>query len=142
MGYNLDQSTDYVNKEDSSKLHTSKIKTELYDGTLNSYQNAAITTAIYPGRGTFEGLVYVALKLNGEAGEVAEKIGKIIRDDASLMSLEKRDLIAKELGDVIWYIAAAAKELGYTLDEIARGNLEKLIDRQARGTLSGSGDNR
>ena len=125
-----------------NKMHNAPIRTDLYNGSLNSYQDAAQTTAIYPGKGTFNGLIYTALKMNGEAGELAEKVGKIMRDNDGLVSLEKRDEMAKECGDVLWYIAAAAKELGYTLDEIARLNLTKLKDRQDRDKLSGSGDNR
>lgn len=127
--------------------------------TLNEYQQRAATTAIYPGRGTALGLMYCALKLNGEAGEVAENVGKAIRDDglcevkdtdssgASVilgvtLTAERRQKIKKELGDGLWYIANAAKELGFSLAEIAGDNLAKLADRQARGVLQGSGDNR
>jgi NTP pyrophosphatase (non-canonical NTP hydrolase) len=126
---------------------------------LNEYQSAAVDTAIYPGQGTPLGLSYVALKYNGEAGEFAEHLGKAIRDDAfgqPAPHLQKRDgkpafvgltperraLLKKELGDGLWYIAAAAKELGYTLDEIAAENIAKLRDRKERGVLGGSGDNR
>jgi NTP pyrophosphatase (non-canonical NTP hydrolase) len=126
----------------TSKLHTSKLRVDLYDGTLNGYQKAAITTAIYPGQGTFNGLIYTTLKLNGEAGELAEKVGKVMRDDLFMISEQKRELCGLELGDALWYIAASAKELGYTLEDIAEMNLNKLKSRQERNKLSGSGDNR
>lgn len=87
-------------------------------------------------------ILYPALKLNGEAGEVAEKVGKVLRDDGGLFSDEKRKDIALELSDVLWYIAALADSLGYTLDEVGEMNIAKLADRKARGKIGGSGDNR
>lgn len=109
---------------------------------LDSYQRAATEFAIYPGKGTFHGVIYTVLKLNGEAGEIAEKIGKVLRDDAGVLSREKHKALLLELGDVLWYIAALGNELGYSLCEIANGNIKKLADRSARGKLQGSGDNR
>jgi NTP pyrophosphatase (non-canonical NTP hydrolase) len=87
-------------------------------------------------------LAYPALGLAGEAGEVAEHAKKAIRDDAGVVTEERRRAIAKELGDVLWYVSQLASELGLELDEIARANLEKLLSRQRRGVLSGSGDER
>lgn len=115
--------------------------------TLNDYQVVAISSAIYPGQETFFGLVYTTLKMNGEAGEIAEKVGKLLRDDkiqpnSTTIPAEKRGQLLKELGDVLWYVAASAKELGFTLHEVANANIEKLASRSARGKLSGSGDNR
>lgn len=120
--------------------------------TLNNYQRIATKSAIYPGIGLPRGLVYVALKLNGEAGELAEHVGKAMRDDgygevdekASLRSLtkERRELIIKEIGDVLWYCSAACNELGITLADAAAENLHKLADRSARGVLQGDGDKR
>ena len=110
--------------------------------TLDNYQVNAVVTAIYPGMGTFIGLSYCALKLNGEAGEVAEHIGEALRDDARDITPARRVALKKELGDVLWYIAALSSELGYDLSEIARENLKKLADRKARGVLRGSGDER
>lgn len=122
---------------------------------LNDYQQAAVGTAVYPGRGSALGISYVGLKLNGEAGEFAEHLGKAIRDDAygqqvaqadglgqTPLTPERHALLKKELGDVLWYIAAGAEELGVTLEEIAAENLAKLASRKARGVLGGSGDNR
>ncbi len=87
-------------------------------------------------------MAYPALGLAGEAGEVAEHAKKAIRDDAGVVSEERREAMAKELGDVLWYVSQLASELGLELDEIARANLEKLLSRQRRGVLSGSGDER
>lgn len=118
---------------------------------LNEYQDQAASTAIFPGDGCFWGLAYCALKLTGEAGEVSEKIGKMIRDTkdldpmddiASSIEDEKKFLLVKELGDVMWYIANIARLLGYTLQEVAEINTAKLRDRQVRGVLQGSGDTR
>lgn len=104
---------------------------------LNDYQIKARMTAIYPAP-----IIYPALKLNGEAGEVAEKVGKIIRDKESIFSQEDKREIAKELGDVLWYIANLAEDIGYELERIAELNLEKLSSRAERNKLQGSGDNR
>jgi NTP pyrophosphatase (non-canonical NTP hydrolase) len=103
---------------------------------LNEYQQKAISTAIYP-KGD-NGLIYLTLKLNGEAGEVAEKIGKAIRDSKPL----DREELAKEVGDVLWYVANLADWLDFDLGEIAEMNLAKLQSRKERGVLGGSGDNR
>ena len=101
------------------------------------YQDAAETTAIYPNKG--DNLYYPALGLAGEAGEVCEKIKKIMRDQKGFLTDENEDEIAKELGDVLWYVA---NEINRNLSEIAEVNLQKLEDRKNRGKLQGSGDNR
>jgi NTP pyrophosphatase (non-canonical NTP hydrolase) len=106
---------------------------------FSDYQAGAAKTAVYPGRG--EGnWVYPALGLAGEAGEICEKVKKCIRDDGGKMSDERRALLAKELGDVLWYVATLASELGLSMDDIAAGNLAKLAARKSAGTLHGSGD--
>jgi len=132
---------------------------------LDEYQKIATKSAIYPGQGTPLGLAYVALKLNGEAGEFAEHVGKAMRDDALLAVQEhtrnsssgikrwfeatarpledaRRTLLIKEIGDVLWYLSAACNELGISLSEAAVTNLEKLLDRIERDALRGSGDER
>lgn len=109
---------------------------------LDSYQKAATEFAIYPGKGTFAGITYTTLKLNGEAGEIAEKVGKVLRDNNGELSREKRTALLLELGDVLWYVAALGNELGYSLSEIANANIGKLASRSARNKLQGSGDNR
>lgn len=119
----------------------------------DAYQTIAGQSAVYPGAGGHMGLTYLALKLNGEAGEYAEHLGKAMRDDgygvAGDESGDRLDLtddrrlkLKKELGDQLWYIQQSAKELGYTLSEIMIENLEKLCDRGERDVLSGSGDER
>jgi NTP pyrophosphatase (non-canonical NTP hydrolase) len=109
---------------------------------LTDYQAHAVALAKYPNQGEFLGIMYCALKLNGEAGEVAEKIGKVLRDDGSILTVEKREALILELGDVLWYIAALSKELGVSLETVAEKNLLKLNSRKERGVLGGSGDNR
>lgn len=106
--------------------------------TLNEYQEAALKSAIYP-KIVPDIPIYPALKLAGESGEVAEKVGKAIRDG---IPLNFQFELAKELGDVLWYISALANDIGFSLESIAKFNLEKLESRVARGKLQGSGDNR
>lgn len=105
--------------------------------TLNEYQQKALETAIYPNP-----ILYPALGMCGEAGEVADKVKKVLRDNNSEFTDEKKMEIAKEIGDVLWYCATLAHDLGYSLEEIAQMNYEKLRSRQLRGKLGGSGDNR
>jgi NTP pyrophosphatase (non-canonical NTP hydrolase) len=106
---------------------------------LSEYQRLSRRTAEYPREAW---LTYPALGLAGEAGEVAEHAKKAIRDDAGQVSDERRGAMAKELGDVLWYVSQLATELELELEEIAETNLEKLLSRQRRGVLSGSGDER
>lgn len=108
--------------------------------TLNEYQEAAQRTAIYPNKGN--NIVYPTLGLVGEAGEVAEKVKKIIRDNNGQLTYEKREDLKKEIGDVLWYVSGVAAELGFTLEEVGQMNIEKLQSRQQRNVLGGSGDNR
>jgi NTP pyrophosphatase (non-canonical NTP hydrolase) len=106
---------------------------------LSDYQRLSRRTAAYPREAW---LAYPSLGLAGEAGEVAEHAKKAIRDDGGTITDERRLAMAKELGDVLWYVAQLASELGLELEDIARANLEKLSSRQQRGVLSGSGDER
>ena len=103
---------------------------------FNDYQKRAIKTAIYP---TDYRMVYPALGLAGESGEVCEKVKKHLRGDDS-PNLRKD--IEKELGDVLWYVANLASDLGLDLDDIATKNIDKLRDRQRRDVLQGDGDDR
>jgi len=107
---------------------------------LSEYQSRSRTTAVYPQAGT--NLLYPTLGLCGEAGEVAEKIKKMVRDDGGLLTDERRSALAKELGDVLWYLAQIATEAELELDAIAVANIEKLSSRQRRDVLQGSGDER
>lgn len=103
---------------------------------FKEYQMEAANTVVYKG-GTEMRLMYVALGLNGEAGEVAEKIKKFVRDGTFDVHP-----ITLELGDCLWYLAALATELGLDLDDIARANINKLASRNERGVVHGDGDNR
>lgn len=87
-------------------------------------------------------LHYVVLKLNGEAGEVAELVGKMVRDDGGKLSVERRNSILKELGDVLWYCAALCTELEADLSAVMDTNVRKLLQRQGEGKLHGSGSDR
>lgn len=107
---------------------------------MNDYQFEARKTAIYPDVG--RNVYYPTLGLAGEAGEVAGKVKKIQRDDGGIVTDERRAALGKELGDVLWYVAQVATELGLTMDGIAQGNLDRLKSRQDRGVLTGDGDNR
>lgn len=127
--------------------------------SLDGYRRIATKSAIYPGQGTPRGVEYVALKLNGEAGEFAEHLGKAMRDAGfgeiivdpetkeflgvyDYLAPERRAALLKELGDVLWYVSAGCNELGVSLSEVALMNLEKLCDRGERDALRGSGDER
>ena len=110
--------------------------------TLTDYAAAAAEVAFYPGAGAPEGLAYSALGLNGESGEVAELVKKMLRDDGGLLTDERRGRLRKELGDVLWYVAAAARDAGLSLEDVAAGNIAKLRSRQRRGVLGGDGDDR
>lgn len=105
--------------------------------TLNEYQKMALETAIYP-----QPIIYPSLGMCGEAGEVADKVKKVLRDNNSEFTDEKKLEIAMEAGDVLWYVATLLNDLGFTLGEIAAKNYKKLKSRQKRGKLGGSGDNR
>lgn len=109
---------------------------------LTEYQFKASETAVYPGRKTFQGLVYCVLGLNGETGEVAEKIKKIIRDEDGIMTDKKKQDIVKELGDVLWYVSQCCEELDISLEEVGLMNIAKLSSRKERNKINGSGDNR
>ena len=104
---------------------------------FNSYQRSAATTAIYTDK-----VVYPALGLVGEAGEVANKVKRVLRDKDGVFTSEDRDAIAKEIGDVLWYCAALATDLNLTLGMIAAQNEKKLSARKRAGTIGGDGDTR
>jgi NTP pyrophosphatase (non-canonical NTP hydrolase) len=108
--------------------------------TFSDYQQNSKKTAIYPNVGS--NFVYPTLGLAGEAGEVADKIKKILRDKNGQINDTDRQEISKELGDVLWYVAQMATELNLSLDEVAQNNLTKLLSRLERNVLGGNGDNR
>lgn len=113
--------------------------------TLDDYQARAHETAVFHPE---HGIAYCAMKLVGEAGEVVEKVAKLTRDDGlrfdqlHTMPSAKREALAKELGDVLWYVSELSLCLGYSLSEIADINRAKLAARKEAGTLKGSGDDR
>lgn len=136
---------------------------------FSEYQKLSAKTAIYPslvktimgelykkGQGDLadeilihlvdtdlnDNMYYAALGLGGEAGEVCNKVKKLMRDDGGEITNKFREYLKGELGDVLWYVAACAREAGLDLNEIAEKNVEKLVDRQERGVLQGNGDNR
>lgn len=155
-----------ISRHDVDKFadHLTYLKnTDEQGNSLDEYQRIAGQSAIYPGNGSALGLAYVALKLNGEAGEFAEHVGKAMRDDGLIKPIsedgleqlqapsafysgeltpERHTALLKELGDQLWYIQAAARELGVTLSQVALMNLNKLCDRGERDKLRGSGDER
>jgi NTP pyrophosphatase (non-canonical NTP hydrolase) len=112
--------------------------------TFAEYQAGALNLAIYPGHDSRGSHLppYPVLGLVGEAGEVAEKAKKLMRDKAGILDLDTAEAIAHELGDVLWYAAAVAGHIGFSLSEIASMNLAKLHSRRDRGVLQGSGDAR
>jgi len=111
--------------------------------TFDDYQQATGRTAVYPGeRGELNAILYVALGLSGEAGEVAGAIKKVLRDESGMMSSTRRKKVLAEIGDVLWYCSQLATELDADLEEIARENVAKLFDRMNRGALRGDGDER
>lgn len=111
---------------------------------LSEYQGAAHGTSLEAtyGDGDLAALIYPTLKLAGEAGEFAEKVGKIIRDRAGRLGPDEREALTDELGDVLWYVAEVATVLELDLDDVAERNLEKLRSRAERGRIRGSGDRR
>ena len=107
---------------------------------FKTYQKDSRQTAKYIEAGS--NFIYPTLGLASEAGEVAGKVKKIMRDDGMNVSEEKREQIKDELGDVLWYVAQVATEFNLDLEEIAKNNLDKLLSRMERGVLGGSGANR
>lgn len=117
---------------------------------FNEYQEKASKVAIYPSCAIIvEGnkarraeYIYPAIGLSDEAGEVAGKIKKIIRDKHGVLNADDKKALTKELGDVLWYLSELAQTLGIKLDDVAAQNIDKLYDRKERGVLKGSGDDR
>ena len=106
---------------------------------LDMYQKVALTTAIYPRE---QAIIYPTLGLTGEAGEVANKVKKIIRDGSDKNDDSLVSEIKSEIGDCLWYIAVLADDIGCKLSDIANTNLVKLANRKEKGTIGGSGDKR
>ena len=127
--------------------------------TFEEYQKEAMKTAVYPSIKVVSDLpdqifqfqktlqvtadyIYPTLGLEGESGEVCEKIKKIIRDNHGVVRQDEKETLRREIGDILWYIAMLCTELGFSLEEVAQINLQKLKDRQEREKLHGEGDNR
>jgi len=106
---------------------------------LNEYQLLANETATY--KKSLK-IIYPTLGLNGEAGEVAEKVKKVFRDQGGEFTEQNRADLVLELGDALWYIAAVCKDIGVSLEDVAYSNINKIRSRVLRGVLGGSGDNR
>lgn len=111
---------------------------------LDKYQKRAAEFDLFENSVDLKapGFLEKVLGLVGEAGEAADKIKKIIRDKGGYASDEDRQAIAKELGDVLWYLANVARYLDISLSEIAEGNIDKLSSRKKRNKLHGEGDDR
>ena len=110
--------------------------------TLNDYQKAARTTAVYPKGGCRERIQYAANGLFSEAGEVAGHLKRVYRDDRGVFTQDRVSQMVAEVGDVLWYIATLAHELGVSLETVAKQNIAKLAARAEAGTLHGQGDQR
>lgn len=109
---------------------------------LNEYQKKALLTAVYDDKYK---IIYPALGLAEETGEVVGKVKKWLRGDDGLgeaMSEERKEALKGELGDVLWYLSALAADLGMTLEEVANFNINKLQSRMNRGAIKGDGDQR
>lgn len=114
--------------------------------TLNEYQAASAKTAVYHEKVTpylkEHTFIYLVLGLAGESGEVADKVKKIYRDAGGKLDADNKRELTQELGDVLWYVARLADEWGFSLEDVASMNIEKLRSRKKRQTLHGDGDNR
>ena len=115
------------------------MKTKRSDFTFDQYQNVSKETAIYPQNVR---VLYPALGLAGEAGEVANKVKKVVRDGVSKMPDDWKEQVGAEIGDVLWYCAALASDLNISLADCAMKNRDKLQSRMKRGKISGTGDKR
>ena len=110
--------------------------------TFQEYQDKSRSTALYPNLPVGNPLAYLALGLTGESGEIADKIKKLLRDKQGVVAEEDRIALLKECGDVLWYLAQFAHDLGSSLEDVAEMNVKKLAERKAKQTLQGSGDTR
>jgi len=115
------------------------MKAKKSDFTFDEYQNVSKETAIYPHNVK---VLYPALGLTGEAGEVANKVKKVVRDGVAKMPDDWKEQIGAEIGDVLWYCSALASDLNISLSECAMKNRDKLQSRMKRGKISGTGDKR
>lgn len=109
---------------------------------FDEYQRTSLRTWNPPPRDKILDIMYLTLGVVGEAGEVAEKVKKILRNDLGVFSAEKKQELKKEIGDVIWYLSTLSYELGLSFDDVAQTNIDKLSSRLERGVIASEGDNR
>lgn len=109
---------------------------------FDEYQNTSLRTWNPPPRDKVMNIMYLTLGVVGEAGEVAEKVKKVLRNDLGVFSEEKKQELKKEIGDVIWYLSTLSHELGFSFDDVAKTNIDKLTSRLERNVISSEGDNR
>lgn len=137
------RATQYVPRGNTQLNAQDVIRSALYElraQTFEHYQRRAQDFAYYP---TIEQrFIYPVLGLAGEAGEAADKVKKLFRDNDGVVDAEFEQAITKELGDVLWYLSQLAADLGLSLGNIAKANVTKLADRQRRGVIGGDGDDR
>lgn len=124
-----------LNKEEVFKWDVIKTNKMTEFKEFKEYNEFVKSMKVYPEK---HAIIYPALGLGGEAGEIQEKIKKWLRKDNEL----DKDALLSELGDPLWYIVSLADDLGYTLQDVVDRNVEKLSSRKDRGVLKGSGDNR
>lgn len=109
---------------------------------FDEYEQLAHRTATFTGKQEEYRLLYLTLGVSGEAGEIAEKVKKLIRNDDGVITEEKREALKHEIGDVLWYLSQLSRELGFPFSEAAKANIAKLEDRLARGVIRSEGDTR
>ena len=109
---------------------------------FNEYQILSRKHAFYPNQNTPDAFRYLIYGITGESGELAEHFKHVLRDEEDKISAERKELITKELSDILWYLANICTELNIDFNEIPVIGLNKIDDRVKRGTLGGSGDNR
>ena len=109
---------------------------------FNYYQESTSKTAIYPKKTEMEAITYCTLGLASEAAEICGKLKKVMRDDNSVLTEDRKKAIVDEIGDVLWYVSELCTNLGVTMETVAQRNLSKLQKRKDSGTLKGDGDNR
>jgi NTP pyrophosphatase (non-canonical NTP hydrolase) len=107
---------------------------------FDKYQQLCLKSSIHSK--TKHGYIIPALGVTGEAGEVADKIKKVLRDDNGKISTAKRNEISKEIGDMLWYTSMLCTEIGLKLSDVIKLNLEKIAYRSKENKIHGSGDNR
>lgn len=109
---------------------------------FDEYEKLARRTATFTGKQKEYQLLYLTLGVAGEAGEIAEKIKKALRNDEGIVSDEKKEELKHEIGDVLWYLSQLSRTLGFNFSEAAEANITKLESRAKRGVIKSFGDNR